>query len=300
LARALTSEGQAHLVAGFQALGPDGHPWLLGRGGSDTSAACIAAILGAHQLQVWTDVPGLFSADPRIVPTARLLRHASYSEAQELASMGAKVLHPPSVRVCRDAEIPVSICDTSRPDIEGTLIGPRPQASMAQVKGIVSRRNINLIMMENPAMWRQVGFLADAFGVFKRHGLSVDLISTSESSVTVSLDPSRPGSDDEAVVSALVDELSRLCSVKVQTGCASISLVGNSIRMLLGRLTSALDVLEGQNIHMVTQSANDLNLTLVVDEGPAATLVEALHRQLIDPVSGADPGFGTRWSELDR
>ena len=294
----LAGQGALHLTQGFLCGGADGHTWLLGRGGSDTSAALLASRVQAERLEIWTDVPGMFSADPRVVPHARLLRRLSYSEAQELASMGAKVLHPPSVRTCREARIPLHIRDTTRPEIPGTRIGPRQAESEARVKGIVTRKNVTLVMMENPAMWRQVGFLAEAFECFRRHGLSVDLVATSESSVTVSLDPARPGTDDTVILQGLVDDLSPLCSVEVRYGCVSISLVGNSIRTFLGQLSEALDVFQDRQVHMVTQSANDLNLTLVVDAEHADQLVQKLHHLLIPVDEGPQQAFGAAWNAL--
>ncbi len=296
----LSKTGRVHITQGFVASGPGGVTCLLGRGGSDTSAAYLAARLTAAKLEIWTDVPGIFSADPRVVPEARLLRRLSYSEAQELASMGAKVLHPPSIRPAQRHDVPVHIRDTNRPDEAGTCIGSRSASEEAQVKGVVSRENITLISMENPSMWRQAGFLADAFAVFKRHGFSVDLVSTSESTVTVSLDPQFPAHLDAENLSAFLDDLGRLCEVRVHNGCMSISLVGNSIRTILGRLSAALDVFQDRHVHMVTQSANDLNLTLVVDPEHALSLVRKLHQLLIASAADSRPEFGPSWRELTR
>ncbi len=305
MAGRLAGEGSLHITQGFIASAPcagEGDPitCLLGRGGSDTSAAYLAARLTASRLEIWTDVPGIFSADPRVVPEARLLRHLGYSEAQELASMGAKVLHPPSIQPAKRHGIPVYIKDTNRPAEPGTRIGDHPVQEDAQVKGVVSRENITLISMENPSMWQQVGFLADAFAIFKRHGYSVDLISTSESTVTVSLDPQVPAHFDESRMAAFLQELERLCRVKVHKGCMTISLVGNSIRTILGRLSAALDVFQDRHVHMVTQSANDLNLTLVVDPEHALSLVRKLHQLLITSIAENRPEFGPSWKELTR
>ena len=283
LETALAEQGTLHITQGFLAAGPDGGTWLLGRGGSDTSAACLASRLQASRLEIWTDVPGIFTADPRVVPDAHLLHDLSFSEAQELASMGAKILHPPSVRTCKQAGIPLQIRDTSQPEISGTRIGPRSTRTDAQVKGIVSRRNITLVMMDNSSMWRQVGFLADAFEIFRQHHLSIDLISTSESSVTVSLDPGHPVVAAEMVLGRLVQDLSSICEVQLRTGLVSISLVGNAIRTIPGQLSKALDVLQEHEVHMLTQSANDLNLTLVVDAENVDHLVNELHKTLISP-----------------
>ncbi len=298
LASTLAATGKIHITQGFIVAGPQGETWLLGRGGSDTSAACLASRLQAEKLEIWTDVPGIFTADPRVVPHANLLQRLSFSEAQELASMGAKILHPPSVRVCKQAGISIHIRDTGRPEITGTRIGPRTAETDAQVKGIVSRSHITLVMMDNPSMWRQVGFLADAFACFQRHGFSIDLVSTSESSVTVSLDPGRPGVGDEQALHAMVSDLSLLCDVQLRPGCVSISLVGNAIRTILGRLSEALDVFQDRRVHMVTQSANDLNLTLVVDQDHADRLVQKLHELLISPQAGQSPEFGDSWMVL--
>jgi len=300
LAQRLAAQGVLHITQGFIASGPDHATCLLGRGGSDTSAAYFAARLGAASLEIWTDVPGIFSADPRVVPDARLLRRLSYSEAQELASMGARVLHPPSIQPARRHAIPVFIKDTNRPAEPGTQITSRPEHDEAQVKGVVSRDNITVITMENPAMWHQAGFLADAFGVFKRHGYSVDLVSTSEATVTVSLDPQIPAHYDERRMGAFLADLESLCRVQVNSGCVSISLVGNAIRTILGRLSAALDVFQDRHVHMVTQSANDLNLTLVVEPDHALSLVRKLHQLLIASQAENRPAFGPSWTELTR
>jgi len=300
LAQRLAAQGTLHITQGFIASGAGHATCLLGRGGSDTSAAYLAARLGAGLLEIWTDVPGIFSADPRVVPEARLLRRLSYSEAQELASMGAKVLHPPSIQPARRHAIPVFIKDTNRPAEPGTQITSRPAHEEAQVKGVVSRDNITVITMENPAMWQQAGFLADAFAVFKRHGYSVDLISTSEATVTVSLDPQIPAHYDAQRMDAFLADLESLCRVQVNSGCVSISLVGNAIRTILGRLSAALDVFQDRHVHMVTQSANDLNLTLVVEPDHALSLVRKLHQLLIASQAENRPAFGPSWTELTR
>ncbi len=300
LEQKLADQGLLHITQGFIASGPGGGTCLLGRGGSDTSAACLAARLSAAALEIWTDVPGIFSADPRVVPEARLLRRLSYSEAQELASMGARVLHPPSIAPARRHALPVYIKDTNRPAEPGTRIGARSPREEAQVKGVVSRDNITVMTMENPSMWHQAGFLADAFAVFKRHGYSVDLISTSESTVTVSLDPQAPAHFDQERMAGFLDDLEALCTVTVHNGCISISLVGNAIRTILGRLSAALDVFQDRHVHMVTQSANDLNLTLVVDPEHAPRLVRKLHQLLIASQAENRPEFGPSWTELTR
>ena len=296
----LADQSQLHITQGFIVSGPDGETCLLGRGGSDTSAALFAARLQAVALEIWTDVPGMFTADPRVVPDARLLNNLGYREAQELASMGAKVLHPPSIQPACRHRIPVYIKDTQRPEFTGTCISSEDREAQAQVKGVVSRAGVTLINMENPAMWRQAGFLADAFTVFKQHGFSVDLISTSESTVTVSLDPESAENSNGVRFDAFMEDLTHLCRVELRRDCVSISLVGNSIRTILGKLSGALDVFQDRQVHLVTQSANDLNLTLVVDAEHADSLVRKLHQLLIVPHSVSRAEFGPSWIELNR
>ncbi len=296
LAARLAAEGRVHLTQGFIATDSAGATCLLGRGGSDSSAAYLAARLQAALLEIWTDVPGMFSADPRVVPDARLLQQLSFSEAQELASMGASVLHPPSIKPVQARGIPISIRDTTRPDQPGTRIEARSQSSEAQVKGVVSRNNIVVIEMDNPAMWRQAGFLADSFAVFKEFGISVDLIATSESTVTVTLDPD--SSIEDELFSDFLEKLSLLTRVQLKTHCVSISLVGNAIRTMLGQLSGALDVFQDRQVHMVTQSANDLNLTLVVGEEHAEQLVQKLHSLLITAAADLRNDLGPSWLEL--
>ncbi|NRB72294.1 MAG: aspartate kinase, partial [Xanthomonadales bacterium] len=298
LAQRLAAAGPLHITQGFQVAGPDGRPWLLGRGGSDTSAALLAARLAAKELEIWTDVPGVFSADPARVPEARLLRQLSYSEAQEFAAMGAKVLHPPCIAPLQAHGIRLSIRDTGQPEAPHTQVGPRSAETQGLIKGVVSRRNVTLISMDSPSMWHQPGFLADAFGLFKRHGLSIDLISTSESSVTVSLDPLRPGSPVTRGLEACLEDLSRLCTVQLRTECVAVSLVGNAMRTLLGRLGDAFDLFQDRTVHMVTQSANDLNFTVVVDAAQSDRLVQSLHAKLIDATAAQHDAFGPSWSTL--
>jgi len=296
-AAALSGRGKAFITQGFVACNKNGETVVLGRGGSDSSAAYLGAILGADAVEIWTDVPGMFTANPREIPSARLLRVLGYREAQELASMGAKVLHPRCIGPVRENEIPLLIRQTTRPEIEGSEISAHAREVGAQVKAIVQRKGITLIAMEGLGMWHQVGFLADAFALFKAHGLSVDLVSTSEANVTVSLDLAEHMLEDSALT-ALTAELSHICRVKVIHECASVSLVGSGIRTILHKLGPALEVFEQRRIHLVSQASNDLNLTFVVDEKDADKLVQQLHQQLIPGGVGGDSVFGLTWEQL--
>jgi diaminopimelate decarboxylase/aspartate kinase len=284
------------ITQGFIAANTQGDTVLLGRGGSDTSAAYLAAKLSAARLEIWTDVPGLFSANPRAVPNARLLRALHYDEAQEIASNGAKVLHPRCVMPVRQYKIPLHVYATQAPGLEGTIVSSTVSDSAAQLKAIAIKKGITLVSMESPGMWHQVGFLADAFQIFKQQGLSVDLVSTSETNVTVSLDPTANTLGVPALDS-LVAALSQLCRVEILGPCASLSLLGQNIRGILHELGSAFELFQDQKIYLVTQAANDLNFTFVIDESQGDRLVQQLHERLIAGI-GSDKVLGPTWTEL--
>ncbi|GAB6196649.1 bifunctional aspartate kinase/diaminopimelate decarboxylase [Lysobacter xanthus] len=287
------------LTQGFIARHGDGGTAILGRGGSDTSAAYFGALLGAARVEIWTDVPGMFTANPREVPDARLLARLDYAEAQEIATTGAKVLHPRSIGPCRDANVAMAILDTERPDLPGTRI----DATATTVPGVkaISRRNgIVLVSMESVGMWQQVGFLADVFERFKKHGLSIDLIGSSETNVTVSLDPSE-NLVTTNVLSALSEDLAQVCRVKVIAPCAAITLVGRGMRSLLHKLSDVWATFGRERVHLISQSSNDLNLTFVVDEADAEGLLPTLHAELVR--GGAMPVldesvFGPAWRDV--
>jgi bifunctional diaminopimelate decarboxylase / aspartate kinase len=287
---------QVVITQGFIAANDAGETVLLGRGGSDTSGSYFAAKLSAARLEIWTDVPGLFSANPRAVPTARLLRALHYDEAQEIASNGAKVLHPRCIMPVRQYKIPLHVYATQAPGLEGTVISANVADSAAQLKAIAIKKGITLVSMESPGMWHQVGFLADAFQVFKREGLSVDLVSTSETNVTVSLDPAA-NTLDAAALERLTVALSGLCRVEILGPCASLSLLGHNIRGILHELGSAFELFQDQKIYLVTQAANDLNFTFVIDESQGDRLVQQLHERLIQGI-GSDKVLGPTWQQL--
>jgi len=284
------------LTQGFIASDEDNDTVLLGRGGSDTSAAYLAAKISAERLEIWTDVPGMFSANPRSTPTARLLRALHYDEAQEIASNGAKVLHPRCVLPVRQFQIPLYVYATQTPDLEGTVITADGGDSGPRVKAICIKKGITLIALDSPGMWHQVGFLADAFQIFKNHGMSVDLVSTSETNVTVSLDP-QANTLDADLLGDLLADLSKLCRAQAIGPCTSVSLVGRNIRAILHQLGDAFELFAEQKIYLVSQAANDLNFTFVVDENQGDRLVEQLHELLIRPTPG-DKVLGPTWEQL--
>lgn len=276
------------LTQGFIAGDQKGDTVVLGRGGSDTSATTLAALLGAVRCEIWTDVPGMYTANPRQIPQARLLRRLDYDEAQELASSGAKVLHPRCLAPCRAAGVPLAIRSTPQPEAEGTLITGEP--GTPRPKNISMRANITLLSMSSLGMWQQVGFAARVFTVLASHGLSVDLVATSESNLTVSLDPNANALDPQ-IIAEVRAELAQVCQVDVLHPCASVSLVGRGARSLLPQLGHALEPLGDHGVHLVSQAATDINLTFVVDERHGERLVERLHAALF-PEDVVDPLLG--------
>lgn len=288
------------ITQGFIARDGDGSTVLLGRGGSDTSAAYFGARLAAARVEIWSDVAGLFSANPREVPGARLLQRLDFEEAQEIAFTGAKMLHPRCLSPVRKAGVPLLVRDTERPELAGTWIGPEVPDATPTIKAISARKGVTLISMETAGMWQQVGFLAEVFAVFQRHGLSVDLIGTAQTNVTVSLDPSENLVDSDALA-ALCKELAGFCRVRAITPCTAITLVGRGMRGQLFRLHEVLAEIGALRVHLLSQSSNDLNLTFVLDEADAEGLLPRLHAALI--AAQAMPAednaiFGPSWAQL--
>lgn len=297
LGKSLETENNAVTVTqGFIGSNKNGETVLFGRGGSDLSAAYFAAKLGAIRCEIWTDVPGMYTANPHSVSSARLIKALDYAEAQELASSGAKVLHPRCISpLCRH-NIPLHIYSLQNPDVEGTVISSEAKTIDACVKAVSSKRGVTLVSMESADMWHQVGFLAKVFTCFEKHGLSIDLVSTSETNVTVTLDRAANASDPSAIES-LVKDLEPLCKPRAIHSCAFVSLIGRDIRATLSQLGPAMEVFEEQKIYLLSQAANDLNLTFVVDEDQAERLVKKLHRLLIKQ-RGSNELFGQTWEEM--
>ena len=275
------SGAEAIITQGFIAANAEGETVLLGRGGSDTSAALLAGILDATFCEIWTDVPGIYTANPHQLPHARLLKQLNYDEAQEIASMGAKVLHPNCLPPVRRAGIPMAVKYTCMPEHAGTLITKDSDEAAPPIKSIQAKPSITLIAMDTLNMWQQVGFLADIFDTFKRHGFSVDLLSSSEFNVTVSLDSNTKLRDRQAL-EALIADLNHFSRAKIIEPCSAVSLVGQHIRKVLPQIGPTLEVFEDKQVHLMSLASNDLNLTFVVDESQADKLCQQLHQLLIE------------------
>jgi diaminopimelate decarboxylase/aspartate kinase len=281
------------ITQGFIARSSDGRTALLGRGGSDTSAALLAGRLRSQRLEIWTDVPGLFSADPRLIPQARLLNEVDYAEALEMAASGARVVHPRCIRAAAETQTPMWIKDANRPTIEGTRIGTA--AAESGIKTVTCKRGMAVLLLQNLDARRQVGFLAGVFDVFRRRGLSIDLVATSETTTTVAISK-EANHLDRSELDALAADLSPLCSVERFDDCVCVNLVGRGARTALSRLQSAMRHFDERPLLMVSQSANDLCLSLLVLAGDHEALLGAAHAALIPP--GEAGGFGSSWETL--
>jgi len=275
------------MTQGFVARAPDGETALLGRGGSDTSAAYLASRLGAARLEIWSDVRGLFTADPRKVSGAHPLRYLSYEDAVEMATRGAKVLHPRCLEPVREADIPVHLRCTEEPDAPGTEITASTGEEEPTALAISSRRGLLVISMNVAARWQQVGVLAEITDCFRKHGLSIDALASSQTKVTVAVDPAANHLEN-GVLDRLLEDLARCSEPTIIAPTASVSVIGRGICSLLGRFPSLADQLR-REVHLVAHAAHDRSLTFMLDEDQLGAIVEALHHDLLQ-AQGASAG----------
>lgn len=241
----------------------------LGRGGSDFSAGLLGAAIQATEIEIWTDVEGILTADPRIVQGAKTVEILSYDEAAELASYGAKVLHPATVRPALDAGVPVTIRSTFKPEGMYSTISPGESSGRPCV-AIAMRRNVAIISVTQESMTEQAGFLAKLFDVFGRRGVSVDLVSTSEICVSVSLDRSAP-------LDALTQELEKLGRVSIAQDRAVIAVVGDLLRKTPEVLRSTFVAIDHIPVDIISMGANAINLSVIVQEQDAERAMRNLH-----------------------
>lgn len=281
LARELAAYPESVLLTqGFLAGAPDGGTALLGRGGSDTSATYLGDRLQAKHVEIWTDVAGLFTADPRIVPEAQRLRRLGYDEVIELATRGAKVLHPRSLGPARAAHLPIHVRCTRDPDSSGTIIDDEYRIDEPAGLAISSRHRMAVVTMDVEGSWQQVGVIAELVSCFARHGLSLDSITSSQTRVTVSLDPTANTLDEETL-RPLLEELQRYSQPRLISPVSSVSIVGTHLRSVLHDMPALLGELKQQEVYLLAHAANDHSLTFVVDEDKADDLVRTLHHDLL-------------------
>jgi len=289
------------ITQGFIARTADGQSCVLGRGGSDTSGALFASALSAKRYEIWTDVNGMFSSDPRYVPKAHLISELSYREAQELAAMGAKVLHPRCLGPASWAGVPVQIHNTMGDSDERTrIMSPETltDGSGSSVMAIVRRTNQVLITISTVDMWGESGFLSRTFAPFEHLGISVDLIATSQYAVSMTLDYIPGGVNGEAF-RTLMGALRRQGRVDVKTNCAVVSIVGRKLRSVLHGMADAFKQLERFDVLLLSESTEDLNMSFVLGDAESVDdLALTLHQVLLEKDYIMSASVATRTKEL--
>lgn len=269
---------QVIVTQGFIGCDQQGNTTTLGRGGSDYSAALLAEAIHAKNLSIWTDVVGIFTTDPRITDQARSINEISFGEAAEMATFGAKILHPATLIPAMRQDIPVFVGSSKEPNAGGTRI-QRQVDSNPTYRSIALRREQTLVTVKSPEMLHASGFLAKVFTVLAKHQLSVDLITTSEISVALTFDNPH-GSTQALLTKAVVEELEQLCEVSVEHGLSLIAVIGNKIHGTKGVGSSIFDKVNDFNIRMICHGASNHNLCFLVPEADANQVVERLHDTL--------------------
>lgn len=269
-------EKQVVVAQGFIAADPKGHTTTLGRGGSDYSGAIYGSTLQAEKVEIWTDVNGILSTDPRVVPEAQTLRQVHFLEAAEMAYFGAKVLHPATIYPALQRRIPVWVLNSKNPRDTGTEITFESTAG-AGVRGIAFKNNITVVNIHSTRMLGAHGFLKSVFDIFARHKISVDLISTSEVNVSLTLDPNF----EMDALQRAKSELSAIAEVEITTGRAMISVIGRGIRDTAGLAAKIFSEIKNINVQMISMGASELNISFVVAADQSMETVQRLHQALI-------------------
>ena len=258
------------VVGGFIGCTTTGITTTLGRGGSDYTAALLGAALKVTEIQIWTDVTGVLTADPRVVADAQTVERLSYSEAAELAYFGAKVLHPKTIQPAIEDRIPVRICNSRAPRERGTLVGPQTKTAPRTIKAIAHKTGVTTVQITSARMLGAYGFLRALFEVFERHRTVVDVVTTSEVSVSLSL-------DDDSTLPAIVEELELLGTVRVEKGRAIICVVGEGLRRTPGIAGRVFSTISDINVTLISQGASSINITFAIEESRVAEAVQRLH-----------------------
>ncbi len=255
-----------------------GHTTTLGRGGSDFSAALLAEAINADKLAIWTDVVGIFTTDPRITANARALPEISFGEAAEMATFGAKILHPATLIPAMRHNIPVFVGSSKEPEKGGTQIQQQVD-STPTFRSIALRKEQTLVTVKSPAMLHASGFLAQVFSILAKHELSVDLITTSEISVALTFD-NPAGSTQSLITNNVVKELEQLCEVTVEHGLSLVAVIGNNLHKTKGISRSIFDSIDDINVRMICHGASAHNFCFLVPEIEANSIAEQLHDAL--------------------
>jgi aspartate kinase len=269
----LLDRGLVPVIPGFIAATRGGVSTTLGRGGSDWSAAILGAVLDAEEIQIWTDVDGMMTVDPRTVPGARAIPEVRFQEAAELAYFGAKVLHPAAIKPAIERGIPVRILNSLNPAAPGTTI--TGDAAWTGPRAIAFKRGITVVLISQPRMLMAHGFVARVFEVFDRHRTPVDLIATSEVSISLTV-------DDPRRMEAIEADLAALGEVQILRGMAIVSVVGQGFMSQPGLAARIFQALRDVNLVMISFGASDVNVSFVVAEAEAEKAVRALHAGLFE------------------
>jgi len=275
------ANGAVPVTQGFIGSTTDGVTTTIGRGGSDYSASIIGAAVDADEIQIWTDVDGIMTTDPRISPEAAKVKIISFAEASELAYFGAKVLHPSTLLPAMAKEIPVRVLNSRRPEAEGagTSIVRKAPPSRAVVKAIAFKRGITVINVTSDRMLMAHGFLSRLFAVFDNHETSIDMVATSEVSVSMTLDDTRH-------LDAIVADLQSLGDVSVERDAALICLVGENLKFTPGVASRIFSSIEQINVSMISHGASAINVSFIVDGASVERAVRSLHREFFSELDG--------------
>jgi aspartate kinase len=275
----LLAEGGVPVMGGFIAATESGATTTIGRGGSDFSAAIVGASLGAERIEIWTDVDGMMTTDPRLYPQARRIKVISFDEAAELAYFGAKVLHPATLLPAIQKNIPVHVLNSRNPANQGTQIVARSPHARNTFKAIAVKDRITIVDIAAARMLMSHGFLRAVFEVFDRHRCPVDMVSTSEVSISLTIDSNQ-------AVPAIAADLQKLADVKYSGRKAIVCLVGENLRETPGIAGQVFGAIPGINVRMISQGASEINISFVIDENDVAKVVPALHQKFfadLDP-----------------
>ncbi len=264
------------VIPGFIAKSFNGEITTLGRGGSDLTASVIGAALKCEEIQTWKDVDGILSADPSVITNTKVIKHLSYKEAHELAFFGAKILHPHSMIPSGKKNIPIHVKNFLSPNSTGTIISSKTDEKGEGLKALTCRKDITLVNIESPEMIGKYGFLAQIFTIFKNLKISVDLIATSEASISLTL-------DNTINIEELVKRLSNFSDVKIKRKMAIVSLIGIHYNSptILGKIFYVFHK-EKINIEMISQGASKVNIAFVIDEKYADRAIKEIHKYLFE------------------